>query len=151
MAINKVFPSRSFNAGGAAFTQIAYSSGFVVDRDGRVDRVASTGIVTRLDKADNSWSTPTTGVTVNTTGTMIFSNLTAGGDLGSVTIANRGANTLVVGFNSNSVLSSSGFPLASGESMQHNGVITSIWAASSTGTTVVNAIGLPNYNRFNFA
>lgn len=149
MATQKCVSSKPYHNLGTSFIHYAYSSGLALDRTataGQPRTFNPSGFNDRVDSAQPSW-TNGTGTTIDVTGSVLFNNDTNGGSLASVLVSNAGSNTAYVGFNSKSMAVASGFPLASGQSMQHEGYITEVWAITNSGTTAVTALGLYNYTR----
>lgn len=140
MSINKAVSTKAYHVQGTAFTKSAAGTGTILNRASSAIFNPSGGIFNPTHEESRSWAT--TGSLIDTTGTLLFNNETNGGYLREVLIANRGSNTTYIGFNGTTLAASGGFPLASGESMEREGVITAIWALAATGFSSIAAQGL---------
>lgn len=138
--ISKANTNADYRPQGRAFSKMAYSTGFVVDRDpGHV--FDTTGYINTSMPA--SWST--TGIVVDTTGSVLFDNSVNNGSLETVLIANIGNANAYIGFNSTTPSVDNGFPLPTGASYQYDSsIVTEIWAITFAGSTVISAQGLYN-------
>lgn len=150
MSANKIVTASGYKARGTSFTKMAYSQGFrsnlpssISTMDGRLT-IPTGGMFSSARDENRSWATNGNGSTVDSTGAVLFDNDAQGGYLREILIANRGPNTVYIGFNSSSISATSGsFPLASGESMEREGYITSMWAvAAANGSGLIAAQGL---------
>lgn len=145
MAVSKAISASGYRRLGRAITKMAYSKLFYVDQVGTDPSFNPTGgIFHPVHEEGRAWST--TGSLVDSTGSLLFNNETNGGYLSELLIANRGSNTIYVGLNSTNISTTSGFPLASGESMTRQGFITAIYAVTQSGFGTVAAQGIFGLN-----
>lgn len=153
MATQKIVSSNNYHLQGTSYAKYAAGTGVSINRlntNGVI--VAGTGDLNffngPVDNAQPSWGV---SQSVDSTGSMLFMNTLNGGSLDSVILANRGGSNVYIGFNSTSPTIGTGFLLASGESLQHDALITSIWAIAGTGlSTTVAGQGSYSYDRKNF-
>lgn len=149
MAYNPAIQGRPIHLKGYSYSHVG-SSGQnhqfrpTLGATGTVDLSLYTG---RTDSGEPSWSV--TGSLIDTNGSLLFNNDAQGGSLRDIIIVNRGAATAYIGFNSAIPFAASGFPLASGESMQRRELVTEMWAITTASTTTIAAQGLFRYNRYN--
>lgn len=141
MSVNKAISGSGYHRRGTAYTKMAFSQGFLVNRAGTDPSFSpSGGIFAPAHDENRSWAS---GTNVDSTGLVMFDNDVQGGYLREILVANRGPSTVYVGFNSNTVSTTNAFPLASGESMEREGYITSMYAvAVAAGSGQIYAQGL---------
>lgn len=139
MSVQKCNSGKDFNVDGKAYASFClYTSGFSVERG--TNRSYSSGNLNLKDQSQQAWSTLST---IDSTGSVLFSNLNQGGSLSAITIANRGSQNLYVGFNNGNPSTGSGFLVGTGEAISYEEqVVTKIWAITSTGTSTIGAQGL---------
>lgn len=141
MAFNKVIAAKDIQIQGGAFTKTALSSGFAVRYGGINNNFYTSGRY--IGSVDSAMPSFTASGIIDSTGTVLFNNDTNGGCLGNIIVANRGANSVYIGFNNTTPSVSGGFPIASGESVQYeNQFVTEFWGIVPTGFGNIYVQGL---------
>jgi hypothetical protein len=133
MSVQKCKSSANFNVDGSAYARYAHAvTGVIVNRG--LNTPYSSGNLNTKDQEMAAWSTNSY---IDSTGSVIFSNSTHGGSLTSLTLANRGNQSVVVGFNNSNPSTASGFIVPTGGTIQiaEDEVITKIWAITPASTT----------------
>ena len=146
MSIQKCISSNPYFSQGGAFTHTnkSVTSGFVQRRYATAGLQSTkfnpSGFITLWkDQGLPAWSTPSGGWVVDSTGSVLFTNINQGGCLEEVIVVNRGGTPMYVGFNSTTPAVNSGFLVGSGESIEHFGFISAIWAIAAVNTTTTVA------------
>ena len=143
MSINIINENADKNQGKYVLRSTTGSSGYVYRNIPDEPKTNFTLQNKGFNLATSSWSL-STGVFVDTTGSLVFDN---DGLLLDTIIQNRGHNTLYFGINNETINTVSGFPLASGLSTTVKGPISKLWLLASTGTLLVNAVGTKYFSK----